>query len=254
MYGARSTALLIEIPACVKEEERLAIILDFEKARMHLIAEFTLKLAHWQEPPHVIYGIAHYDPDTAWRCFGKLEDKEHLHAKTKLLFSDELGDGVLSFAETMGQWPDLVDGDNIEFPEFRQLVCELRMSFSAERPVESEHAKTKRDVDRCPSHTDAFVSLAHRMGALTDYLTGSDQIFEEYARLVAQVTSGKRSCELLGLANHPSSLEKAKQGQDKQHWRVVSLRHVDQVFNASPAHRNQQARHAAFARRDWTRP
>jgi hypothetical protein len=59
------------------------------------------------------------------------------------------------------------------------------------------------------------------MGALTDYLTGSDEIFKEYARLVAQVTCGRRACELLGLANHPSSLEKAKQGQDKQHWRVV---------------------------------
>ena len=57
-----SRSILRDIPASFSEEQRLTIIRDYEKARVHLVGVFALKLAHWQEVPFAIFGLAHFDP------------------------------------------------------------------------------------------------------------------------------------------------------------------------------------------------
>ena len=50
------------------QPERDLLLLDWSRARRHMRFVFSIKLAHWEQLPHVLFGVAHHCQATARRC------------------------------------------------------------------------------------------------------------------------------------------------------------------------------------------
>ena len=85
----------------------------------------------------------------------------------------------------------------------RSFAAELRLQQSVERAVEAEHAATRREVQRCPHHSEALVSLTHREDQVAYWLGDDSERFMEFANIVADIPHGHKACELLWLGAHP---------------------------------------------------
>ena len=103
----------------------------------------------------------------------------------------------------------------------RALLAKLRFAFSVEQAVEAEHAKIKSEVDCVPHHSDALVSLAHRIGAVREYIKDSEARLEEFATLADKVKDGRRACVQLGLQDQPQTLAAIGTPRHPDHFKVV---------------------------------
>ena len=195
-------SIMTQLPPGITQQERCAILSDFERGRMQLVTQFTIKLAHYEHVPYSLFGLAHRKRHVRAACFNKLRNSEHPHPKVTALQVDPLlREGELYAAHDM-QLP----ADTSAMPAFRSMVAKLRLALCAERVIEAPHARTKREVQRCPNHSEALTSLAHRMASLEGYLGLGPEMFAEFALALSQVKNGRRACELLGLHTHPAFL------------------------------------------------
>jgi hypothetical protein len=54
--------LLQELPAGLTGHDRARLVHDYSQGRAHLMFQFVLKLHAMQEPPRLLYGMAHHNP------------------------------------------------------------------------------------------------------------------------------------------------------------------------------------------------
>lgn len=214
----RAARLLLDLPPNISEEQRLMIIGDFERGRVQLVTQFTLKLAHYSHPPYCIMGLAHNEPAVRANCLRKLQASLHPHPRAaQFRESASLMQEAELFLERDCSFPP----ELTSMPALRALAAEYRLALCAERCVEAPHARTKREVARAPSHSEPFTSLAHRMQDLTAYLGLAQAHFQEVSELLLRVRHGRHACETLGLGAHPSTQEKQAQPRSPVHWKVV---------------------------------
>ena len=99
LFEEEIAVLLTRLSVDLTAAQRKDILKDVELAKQHVIAVFTLKLAHWMIPPHVVMGMAHYDDDKMWECYTKARDSGHDRPRIKRLLSDDLAADVAQFSE-----------------------------------------------------------------------------------------------------------------------------------------------------------
>jgi hypothetical protein len=63
-----STEILLD-PATIQcsDAQRQTLLIDFARAKGHIQLVMTTKLSHWEQLPHVLFGIAHHDVTIARR-------------------------------------------------------------------------------------------------------------------------------------------------------------------------------------------
>ena len=214
-----SRLLIDQLPTELTPEQRQTIVSDFERGRLQLITYFTMKLSHYDHAPYCVFGLAHRSSEVRHKCLKKIfdSDSDHCHPRVSRLKADPL-------ARELELWEE----NGLSFPHglcalrhLRTYIAECRMALSAERCQEAPHARTKREVLRCPSHSEALVSMAHRSACLESYLQLGPDEFQEIAGCLENVKHGRRACELLGLGQHPVSLENRMHPRDRAHWKVV---------------------------------
>ena len=82
LWLGESKSIVAEMPPELSEEDAFIIVQDFERGRHHLVAEFTLKMAHWTQPLYSGFAVAHSDGEKAVPS-GKEQRSSHDTATTK---------------------------------------------------------------------------------------------------------------------------------------------------------------------------
>ena len=83
--NVRCASLLALLPSDLSVGQRQRIIADFESARAHIVFRLSLKLHHWQVPPHLVCALAHHDEAEALAHLGPIFRSEDNHPKIELL-------------------------------------------------------------------------------------------------------------------------------------------------------------------------
>ena len=218
LFDEEASVLVLELGRKnLDDSERTSIMMDFERARQHLMGTFTLKLHHWKEAHFQAFGIAHCDKTKALRCYFNAIRSASRHPLLQELRSDAFAEDRAVYEEARGGQLSLLGA---EAPLLKCLMAKLRASPSAERPAEGLHAIVSRDIKRCPNHTTALVSLSNRFRQLTPQVSSAADL-AGFARLLQAVPSGREAVKALGLQHHPYSVEKRKHKRDPGHFDVV---------------------------------
>ena len=206
-----------ELQCGMTQAQRQRIINDFERGRVHLITYLTMKLSQYDHPPFCIFGLAHKDCQVRKRCYDKIVNSDNPHPVVAQMRANPLAREGELFMDYDATFPP----ELATMPRLRSLVAQYRMALCAERCQEAPHARTKREVWRCPNHTEALVSQAHRLPYLESYLALGTDEFQEIAATLATVTHGRKACELLGIGGHPSSCSRKDKARHRMHWKVI---------------------------------
>lgn len=217
LYKQEAASLYLDLPTTLLDEQRLAIVSDFEKSRQHLLSTFILKLAHWKEMPYNVFAVAHYQAEKAMQAYHIAMASNCTHELVMELKSCALKEERLLFEMSQGilsekNWHDA--------PRFRAFLARLRLAPSAERRAEGLHANVKKATIKSPNHSDALVSLSNRYPALRSWVTEGRSNVERFATVLRQVPNGRAASKALGFGNHPASVD-AKLGRDIVHYQVI---------------------------------
>ena len=118
--------------------------------------------------------------------------------------------------------------DPIDAPAPRELLAELHVAPSAERPAESVHAVVHKEVKRAPRHGCAVVSMANRYPEIKKFIGAKPENVQKMAEYVAKITEWRTAVELRGLQNHPV-LYARRYGRSRR-----DQRHYDVLYRADP--------------------
>ena len=218
MYKQEAASLYLDLPTTLPDEQRLAIVSEFEKSRQHLLSTFILKLAHWRECPYTVFGVAHYQAAKAMRCYRFAMASNCTHELMMELKGSELEEERELFETCEGI---LSDKNFHDAPRFRAFLAKLRLAPSAERRAEGLHAVVNRTVKRCPNHSDALVSQANRYPAVRSWVTESRSNLARFSTTLKLVPDGRAACNALGFGSHPASVAAKNNSRDIVHYQVI---------------------------------
>ncbi|CAE7729429.1 unnamed protein product [Symbiodinium sp. CCMP2592] len=188
-HGA--TSLVQNFPPDLPAEERTKVVQDFEM------------------------GLAHHDQERArevWnriRCLSE-EGPEAVRLRKHLprLFSPD----VLQQGD---QW--CCGADLTSCPLFAAEVAGLALIPTAERRVESQHARTQKGSKKSPCHSPAYMSLQIRAKDLREAMCGNPKDFvAQLAPCVNQCRSYKKAVQAMRLGLHPAAAKGSSAVRDRR--------------------------------------
>lgn len=221
---ANAARLFLELPESVTEDCRAACLLDFEHGRGHLTFHLTLKMSCFLEPPLLLFGLAHYDPEkpdlqreVLQRCLAP--DSPHP------LMQKLREQNLLEEAKLFVEGEDLRLLDNLDF-----FISSFRFAWGTERKVEGGHAQVNMYAGGRRNRTEATDSLALRLSEIKRVLVSAD--VTSFLDCVQVARNPQKLAAKLGLARHPSC-SFAKSGWDPIFRKIVY--HVDpfSLYSAS---------------------
>ena len=126
------------------------------------------KFAFWENIPHLLCGLAHFDTAKATMCAEKclLQWDQHpdvaSHHKLSVLFLDPASSPLRSGIERMRAGEPLT----AQAQDFQLAVLRFLLVPVVERSIEEKHARIHRQVLRGRRHGGAYVSLNVRMAEI----------------------------------------------------------------------------------------
>ena len=90
-----------------------------------------------------------------------------------------------------------------ELQAVRELLAELHLCMTAERSLESPHARTKRTTQHARHHTECYISIEHRWEYMENDIVRDFSNSIKIADRIAGLPTAARMIESLGLASHP---------------------------------------------------
>jgi hypothetical protein len=235
IYELHTSELLAELRASLTSEQKQNILHDFELSRAHVVIMLTLKLSHWQIPPHIIFGMAHYKPEVAFDSYLKVMSSSHGHPLLERLRSPALAAERAYYEELKGNLPLRESPDDA--PGLRALIGELRLAPCSEREGEGVHAVVHRSVSRARIFSVSLISLANRFPQLKrDAITPDN--FDGFASLLRRVPHGRAAVEAIGLGSHPvsASLDGGRERYSRKHFDVIYRADNFSKYGQRPPH------------------
>eukprot|EP00438_Fugacium_kawagutii_P014582 Skav210160 [mRNA] locus=scaffold1811:103411:117781:+ [translate_table: standard] len=193
LFQSSGTALELKLPRGLEKDQVLQLMKDFEMCRRHLISTYVLKLSFWTQAPHVLAGLAHWDPRVRSECLRKCVESDSDHPKIQIV--QQHMDAVHTFLEAGGVWLD----DWVVEP-LKMLASEMRLMFTSAWRVEGQHARTKRAAQRAPHHSAAYTSLSHRLPEIRAHLRAHPESATQIADLMDGVPNGRAAAQKLGFS------------------------------------------------------
>ena len=217
-----------------KPEDRVLLLADLARARSHIQYAFTAKLAHWQQLPHILFGLGHADPEQAREC-----------GRRALRLVAGSGDTACHhWVTTFRCMPGGTAHDQLlQFIAGRDLAslvllakCANRCEFApiSERWIEAQHSLVKRSLYGRPHASAVHVAYVGVQKALRKHMMENPGFLPELAKCVHTVRTPQLALQGSGLWLHPMvqkllSAEPLPAALDRQYRpRVVEvLYHVD---------------------------
>ena len=205
------------------DEDLTLVLSEFERARSHVLAAVVLKCAHWLEPPHLVFGVAHPAKDVARRCWERCVESKCQHPRIQALKHPRMIEQASRFFYEDQSDLDTKDAKDVAgssskslsaWSAFRTFVGELRFMWTAERAVEGDHARFAKRGKGAPRHTVHYLNFARRSTELTTLLQRHPEMILELGSSLAIMSSPFQAVKALGLIRHPSlSIAKSKNAQ-----------------------------------------
>ena len=191
LFQTSATTLEFQLPRGLADDQVLQLMKDFEMSRRSLISTYVMKLSFWSQAPHVLAGLAHWDPRVRAHCLRRCLNSESIHPKVQFLRNNM--DAVHTFLEAGGVWLD----HEAVLP-LRQLACDMRLMFTSAWRVEGQHARTKRAAQHASNHSAPYTSLSHRLPEIRAHLRAHPESAQELADLMGVVSNGRAAAQHLG--------------------------------------------------------
>ena len=215
----------MELPSDINDECRAACLLDFEHGRGHLIFQVTLKTSCFLEPPLVLLGCAHYNPDkpeqqreVVRKCFSATCEHPQFQKLQETCLREEIA--------------LYLDGEDLRMlDKLPQFLGSLRFAFGTERRVEGGHAQVNMWTQGRRNRTEATDSLALRMSEIKCILS-SDSV-TDLLECIQVARNPQRLITKLGLQRHPSC-SLAKHAWDPIYRKVVYHADPHSLYDRNP--------------------
>lgn len=191
LFQARATTLELQLPRGLADDEVMQLMKDFEVARQHLVSTYVLKLGFWTQAPHVLAGLAHWDPRVRTHCLRKCLNSDSSHPKIQFIRNNMAA--VHAFLASGGAWFESEVLDPL-----RVIACEMRLMFTSAWRVEGQHARTKKASQHAPHHSAAYTSLSHRLPEIRAHLRACPESASQLADLMGRVSNGRAAAQQLG--------------------------------------------------------
>lgn len=189
--------LFLKLPDSLSEECRTQCVLDFEHGRGHLVFQMTLKMSCFLEPPLLLFGICHYNPE------GPEKQKDVLRT---CLRSDCQHPQILKLTQpgSLRQEAELfIAGEELAvLDDLVEYMSQFCFAWGTERRVEGGHAKVHITTGNRRNRHEATDSLALRLGEIKKVLSSDD--VTSFLECVQAARTPKNLLAQLGLARHPS--------------------------------------------------
>ena len=149
--------VLLDIPSSLDDEDRKAIMQDYDRARIFFVSVLTLKMAHWGELPFSCFGIGHHDKSKTFASYQRAMGSDSCHPLVTTLKSNRFEEDRAIYEEHKGHL-ELVPYEEpamyrkTQAPHMRACIAKLKVTPTAERPVEATHAVIHKEVRRAPNH------------------------------------------------------------------------------------------------------
>ncbi len=194
LFEESATRLEFQLSRGLSKEDATELMKDFHLARQHLLMTYVVKLSFWTQAPHVLAGLAHWDPQTRIRCLQKCLQSKSSHPKISQLRT-ELMPAIQEFMECGGAWLN-----SVALEPLCLLAAELRLMFTSAWRVEGQHARTKKAAQHAPRHSAAYTSLAHRLPEIKECIQRQPDVVSCLADLMAVVSNGRSAAKRLGFS------------------------------------------------------
>ncbi|CAK9091347.1 Uncharacterized protein SCF082_LOCUS43037 [Durusdinium trenchii] len=195
LFDTSATLLELQLPRGLSQDEVSQLMKDFQLARQHLIMTYVMKLSFWQEAPHVLCGLSHWDPNVRVRCLTKALASNCSHPKVLWLKRPEARRCVAEFIAGGGLWRD-----DSQLDPLRELALELRLMFTSAWRVEGQHARTKKVSTHAHHHSAPYISLAHRLPEIKELLLTRPEVAGQLADFMGDVSNGCSAARQLGFS------------------------------------------------------
>ena len=179
----------------VTEEERNALLRDFEIGRGHMLYVFTLKVGPFTAFPLRLGAIAHHCRSTAHDAMRSCLASTDGHPLMKQFRSEPVHSEVLQHLE--GE--DLANCPNLAI-----FLARFKFALVVERRIEGGHARIQRKGRGASYRGEAYDSLALRMTEIRRETEGKPEFLEDLSVLLDKARSPRRMVEALGLQFHPA--------------------------------------------------
>ena len=222
----RAHAELLSFPelSVLSEADLQVVIADWTAARKHVQLLCEIKLAHWQQHPYVLFGIAHHDPQERIKA-----------AKRSLSLYDSAaaeadGDHALvlpglcheccskDISSCRAELQMLAQGETEweKLPKLCLVAGKCKFVPVAERWVEGLRASTKRSVRAAPHAGPAHVAFEFMLPFLRRWLEEVPQRLGMLADHAHATSHLLRLCRACGVLNHPQIQELCQLNQHGQ--------------------------------------
>ena len=205
-FSSRSAASLAQrFPCDLPDDSRSCIVHDFELGRSFLTSVLAMKTSHFRSFPFKLAALAFHDQERArevWSCVrdifgeGDTQEADMLRKHAPRLFKPH----VMQQAD---QW--YFGADMMSCSDFAAEVASLALAPTAERRVESQHARTQKGSKKSPCHSPAYMSLQIRSKDLRSEVCQDPKAFvSRLAPCVHQCRSYRKAAERMRLGLHPA--------------------------------------------------
>lgn len=192
LFDSKASMLETLLPRSLAQEEILQLLKGFMVARQHLLATYVVKLSFWNQPPHLLAGLAHHNRFTRMQC---LRDcLSSLSGHPAILRLKDLEEECYCFLEAGGVWEACPQAQKL-----KAFAAELRLMFAEAWRVEGQHARTKKNTTVAPHHSAPYISLAHRVSELKAHLRARPESLLRLADLMDVVSHGEAAAQKLGI-------------------------------------------------------
>jgi hypothetical protein len=186
---SNTSVLMDPLTLACMPEDRGKVIGDFAAARRQLVMAFSCKLAHWQQLPYVLFGVAHHDLELArsaarraLQLFHHAGDVAQHHWVTMVLCAQG--------STCRLQLQAFADGASLaELPILEKMVARFAFVPIAERWIESRHAILKQTLRNCPHASAQHVAFFGIMPSLRKFLKERPQDFLKLVRNLSTETN-----------------------------------------------------------------
>ena len=203
---AHAEILLLPSVRELSGRDQVLLVSDLNLARQHVTLFLHMKLSHWQQLPHQLLGIAHFDVHEARRCGQRslaLFDKSRLpmenhHALTLKLcrkrFRLRMQLEAFIAGACLGDLPDL-----------EQQAARFMFVLVVERWIESRHAITKRSL-RVATHASCVqIAWSFVFLAVTKRMEQQNNFVQNCSAAMGITRNAPAALSSSGLLHHPSN-------------------------------------------------
>jgi len=203
--------LLQHMPQDVSDQTRTRIAREIMDGIHYLLFYFAIKLAHWTEPPWLLYATPSPVPFVRKRALRTLLDSTCDHFRVRQL----QGEPLRQQAERHIAGEDMFTEEMIPVQSMLELICfiaQFLFAPSAERKGEGTHAKIKKRGRGAPCHGLAFVSLGLRLPDIEKRISDDAHFIHELAALLP--STPKKAVTSIGYERHPCARKRGLQCRD----------------------------------------